>query len=194
MDDGDPTCTQEPPNQAARPARGAGAREPARLELIAAAAGLDDQAERWLRDHAARALAALDAPGEVRVRIVGDAEMNRVHQQFMGTPGTTDVLTFDLTEGAAAAGRSGLDVDILICLDEAQRQAAGRALTVERELLLYLLHGVLHCLGYDDHTEPDAAAMHAREDQVLQAIGVGATYLPGRSDPGTAPGEGSAPV
>ncbi|VAX42159.1 hypothetical protein MNBD_PLANCTO03-1432, partial [hydrothermal vent metagenome] len=75
-------------------------------------------------------------------------------------------------------GREGqpLDVDLLLCVDEARRQAEARGFTIERELLLYLVHGVLHCLGYDDHTEADAARMHAEEDRLLEAAGVGATY------------------
>jgi probable rRNA maturation factor len=64
-------------------------------------------------------------------------------------------------------------------VDEAGRQSAVRGHTVEQELLLYVVHGVLHCLGHDDH-DPDAAArMHAEEDRVLAAVGVGVTYARG---------------
>jgi len=42
--------------------------------------------------------------------------------------------------------------------------------------LLYVVHGVLHCLGHDDHDEAGYASMHALEDRVLYAIGVGATF------------------
>jgi probable rRNA maturation factor len=61
-------------------------------------------------------------------------------------------------------------------VDEARRQAAGRALPVERELLLYCVHGVLHCLGYDDHDDAEYVRMHAEEDRILEAIGVGRTF------------------
>jgi probable rRNA maturation factor len=71
-----------------------------------------------------------------------------------------------------------LDVDLLVCADEAGRQAELRGFTVERELLLYIVHGVLHCLGFDDHNETDSARMHAEEDRLLAAAGVGATYAP----------------
>ena len=122
--------------------------------------------------HAARdALAHLGCTGEVRVRVVDDGAMADAHQRWSGVPGTTDVLTFDLgTEGAR------LDVDLLVCLDEATRQAGARAHEPWRELLLYVVHGVLHCLGHDDHDETAAAEMHRLEDETLEAIGVGRTY------------------
>ncbi|MCC6660166.1 MAG: rRNA maturation RNase YbeY [Phycisphaerales bacterium] len=131
----------------------------------------------WLQARATEVLGVLGASGEVRVRVVDDPEMARAHQEFADTPGTTDVLTFDLSDpDAPARDRPVLDTDILICADEAARQARARGHETERELLLYIVHGVLHCLGHDDHDPDAAAAMHAREDQVLMAIGVGPTY------------------
>jgi len=144
------------------------------------------RARAWLVDAAGRGLAMIARSGEVRVRVMGDAEMAAAHERYRGIPGTTDVLTFDLSEAPAGelaeAGRPSprvLDTDILVCADEASRQAAARRHTHERELLLYILHGALHCLGHDDHDEAGAARMHAVEDRVLEALGVGATYARG---------------
>jgi probable rRNA maturation factor len=126
---------------------------------------------------AAGAAAFLRTDGEVRVRLVDDVEMAAAHERYSGIAGTTDVLTFDLRDPEeAAAEPTRLDVDILACVDEARRQAAGRAHAVERELLLYILHGVLHCLGEDDHDDAAYARMHAREDEVLEAIGAGRVF------------------
>jgi len=129
---------------------------------------------RWLMERSTAALRHLGCRGEVRVRIVGDGEMAAAHERYSGIPGTTDVLTFDLRDDPAAGG--ALDTDILVCIDEARREAGHRGLSVERELLLYIVHGVLHCLGYDDHDEAGHAAMHDEEDRVLEAIGVGRTF------------------
>ena len=109
--------------------------------------------------------------GELSVRIVGDDGMARAHKTHKGVGGTTDVLTFDLSSGA-----DRLDADLLICADEARRQGDLREHTPERELLLYIIHGVLHCAGYDDHAVEDARTMHAEEDRILTAIGVGVTF------------------
>lgn len=140
---------------------------------------------RLHRDLAA-ALAHLSAAGEVRIRLVNDAAMADAHQRYSGIAGTTDVLTFDLRDppapdASAPDAAAPLDVDLLICVDEARRQAAARGHPLTHELLLYALHGVLHCLGHDDHDDDAFARMHALEDQVLQAIGVGPVFASGGS-------------
>lgn len=132
----------------------------------------------WVSERLERACAHLGATGEVRLALVDDDEMAREHARTLGDPTTTDVITFDLADGASAATRE-LDADLLLCVDEARRRGAERGHAPERELLLYALHGVLHCLGEDDTDEASHARMHAREDEVLEAIGVGATYRAG---------------
>lgn len=130
------------------------------------------------------ALVHLAVAGEVRIRLIDDAAMSDAHQRYSGVAGTTDVLTFDLRDAADPA--APLDVDLLICVDVARRQAASRGHPLTHELLLYALHGVLHCLGHDDHDDAAYARMHALEDQVLSAIGVGAVFAGDGSAPGAA--------
>lgn len=144
------------------------------LEIVDPARRLAPAAMAWLRAHAELSLRHLGVRGEVRARVVGDAEMCAAHERFSGVPGTTDVLTFDYAENPALQGL--MDADILICADVAERESAARGHPVERELLLYLVHGVLHCMGHDDRDEAAAARMHAAEDAVLAAIGVGPVY------------------
>lgn len=147
------------------------------VDVIDAGGSVGSRLIEWISARSREAAAVLGATGEVRVRLVGDEDMSRAHERYSGIAGTTDVLTFDLAgPGPCAKDRTALDADILVCLDEARRQAAARGIAVEREVLLYIVHGVLHCLGYDDHTEEESTAMHKREDEVLAAIGVGATY------------------
>ncbi len=141
------------------------------VDVVDGSGRLGPAAVAWLGEKGAAAVSVLGAGGEVRVRVVGDGEMAAAHERFKGEAGTTDVLTFDLAEGPGP-----LDADILVCIDEAARQAGARGHSVERELLLYVIHGVLHCLGHDDHEDAAAARMHAEEDRVLEAIGVGAVY------------------
>lgn len=124
-----------------------------------------------LRDAIGRAMSHLGCTGSLRVRLVDDDEMSEAHQRWSGISGTTDVLTFDL----GTDGRT-LDVDLIVCVDEAARQARSRGHEAWREMLLYVVHGVLHCLGHDDHDPADAKRMHGVEDSTLEAIGVGRTY------------------
>jgi probable rRNA maturation factor len=127
----------------------------------------------WLRQHVLAALPMLTRPVQrVDVLIVSDAVMIDMHQRYHKLNTTTDVLTFD-----ASLGTHGpIEVDIAICADVASRQSTQRQHTIEQELLLYVIHGLLHCCGYDDHDDAAFAAMHAEEDRILQAIGVGRTF------------------
>ena len=108
----------------------------------------------------------------VTVQLVDDAAMTVLHRDHCDIDGTTDVLTFDASE----SDDSPIEVDIAICIDEAARQAAQRDHSLGDEVLLYALHGIMHCLGYDDHNERDYRAMHAEEDRLLTLIGVGAVF------------------
>lgn len=137
---------------------------------------LNPAALLWLSDHTRRAAEEhLALAGDIRLLLVDDHAMTDAHERHLGRRSTTDVITFDLAEGRTReSGR--LDIDLLLCVGEARRQADARAIPVERELLLYAIHGLLHALGHDDHDEAAARAMHAREDELLTALGVGVTY------------------
>jgi probable rRNA maturation factor len=112
--------------------------------------------------------------GSMGIAIVDAAEMARLHQRYMGKRSATDVLTFDLRDQTT----DPLEGDLVICLPVAIREAAARGHPARLEVLLYALHGLLHLLGYDDHRRADAAAMHAREDQLLAQAGHGAVFAP----------------
>ena len=119
------------------------------------------------------------AEHDMRVRLVRDDAMSAAHLEHLGVAGTTDVITFDGTGGATASDGAPLDVDVLVCVDEAERQAASRGHTRVRELGLYVLHAALHCLGYDDADDDSFATMHAEEDRVFRAIGLPPVFAAG---------------
>lgn len=144
-----------------------------KVEIVDSTAELSETDLGWLLRHVEAASVELGLRGELRVRIAGDREVSAAHEEFLEVPGTTDVLTFDMSD------EDGLDCDILVCLDEAQRRAAELGHAPVRELLLYCVHGLLHCMGYDDHEPAEYERMHAREDEVLTAIGAGATFSAG---------------
>lgn len=151
---------------------------------------LDGSQAEALRSFIQRAGALLRVRGDLRVRVIDDQAMRAAHAKFSGVDETTDVLTFDMRTPQNGGGtRSpsqlclycnsivyGIDTDILVCIDEAHRQSDPFGYPVVRELLLYVVHGVLHCLGWDDHDEAESAAMHRLEDEVLTALGVGPVY------------------
>jgi probable rRNA maturation factor len=118
------------------------------------------------------ALAHLDRAVErVGVCILDEAAMARLHARHGGGAVATDVLTVPL--GAPGAP---IDADLAVCAAVAARCARPQPRGVEREILLYCVHGLLHCAGFDDHTPAGFRAMHAREDEILSAIGVGPVF------------------
>jgi probable rRNA maturation factor len=126
----------------------------------------------WLHARTEAALPHLSrAVQRITIRIVDDLEMVDLHVRYHDDPTTTDVLTFEATSEPMP-----LEVDIAICLDEARRQSNDRSHDVNSELLLYVVHGLLHCCGHDDHDSEAHAVMHAEEDRILKAIGVGSVY------------------
>jgi len=76
------------------------------------------------------------------------------------------VLSFDLSSHG-----SGVVAQIIVCSDVAVRQARARGLGPQRELMLYIVHGLLHVLGYDDTNQQLAEKMYARQEQLLQEFG-----------------------
>lgn len=151
----------------------------------------DPPFDGWAQPLLARLIRLLGwTQGELSLAIVGDATMADLHQRYKNVPGTTDVLTFDLREPqdvGVAAGQTSFDppleAELVLCIDEAARQAAGRDHPVRAELLLYAVHGLLHLAGHDDHEPAAAAAMHEREDQLLAVLGLPALYRRPPIDP-----------
>jgi len=113
--------------------------------------------------------------GTLTVAVVDERVMGEMHARYHGGTGTTDVLTFDHRDHRDAP----LEADVVVCIDEATRQAVARGHDTRDEILLYAVHGLLHLMGYDDHDPQSAAAMHTREDELLTAAGVGTIYHAG---------------
>ena len=87
---------------------------------------------------------------EVSILLTVDADIRKLNQQFRNIDQATDVLSFpqDADEDPIAPGEIFLG-DIAVSLDTAQVQAKEHGLTFEEEIILLLIHGILHLLGYD---------------------------------------------
>jgi probable rRNA maturation factor len=150
---------------------------PARADIVlqnpnrypeASARRLRPWLERLVAELAARELgSAASAAGALAlgVRFAGDRELRRVNRDFRGKDKPTDVLSFP---GDGEDGPDGLHVgDVLISVPTARRQAAEAGHSVERELKILLLHGLLHCLGYDH--EADQGEMERLERRLRRS-------------------------
>jgi len=108
----------------------------------------------------------------VHIGIVDDAGIIEVHHKFLQKDTTTDVISFDLTDEFGPEQT----FQIIVNSEMALRQAEKRHHSHEAELALYITHGLLHNLGFDDILAEDAKKIHKTEDEILQAAGFGVVY------------------
>ena len=100
----------------------------------------------WLDDVLGDLAPAADSFG---VRFVNDSEMQRLNRRFRGRDYPTDVLSFPGEECCDGCHLG----DVVIAVPTARRQAAAVGTPAGEEIRTLLLHGVLHCLGYDHETD-----------------------------------------
>lgn len=114
----------------------------------------------------------------VSIAIVDNAQMRKVNTQFLNRKSTTDCLSFDLSDDQAP--ESGKSFELVVNGELAVKQADLRGHSSEAELALYITHGLLHNLGFDDCTRNQAQKMHDTEDEILQQFGYGLVYNKGK--------------
>ncbi|MDO9108140.1 MAG: rRNA maturation RNase YbeY [Coriobacteriia bacterium] len=107
---------------------------------------------------------------ELSIAIVHIEEMTELNTRYRGKEGPTDVLSFGCDDPCPVDSDEPVTLgDVVIAPDIALSQAEEFGHTVEQELNLLLVHGILHLLGYD-HEEDDAAeVMQQRERELLSA-------------------------
>ncbi|MCE5276921.1 MAG: rRNA maturation RNase YbeY [Planctomycetaceae bacterium] len=101
--------------------------------------------------------------GEVDVAVVDARQIAAVNRRYLRHAGATDVISFDLTTPGQP-----IEAQIIVCGPLAVREARRRGIAPTHELLLYVLHGLLHVMGYDDQSADAAAAMAARQELLLR--------------------------
>jgi len=129
----------------------------------------------------------------VSIAIVNDSEMKRLNKQFLKHNTATDCLSFDLSDdrpplpkrgvrkqqekNVPGRGRSTAKIfELIVNGERAIKEANMRGHSTEAELALYITHGLLHNLGFDDSTQAKAKKMHDTEDEILQELGYGLVY------------------
>jgi probable rRNA maturation factor len=121
--------------------------------------------DRWVA-LAAAVLATEGRFGELTLTFVDREEIAALNAEHLGTPGPTDVLSFPLDDGEPQPGIPVLLGDVVVCPAVAADQAGAHAGTVDDELALLVVHGVLHVLGHD-HAEADETAVMRRRELAL---------------------------
>lgn len=99
---------------------------------------------------------------------VSSLKIRSLNRQYLRRDHVTDVLAFDLRDGYHPGQVNG---DIAICVDMALKNAAAYQTSCARELVLYVAHGILHLLGFDDHRPADIRKMRKKEQEILEYLG-----------------------
>lgn len=118
---------------------------------------------RWIR-------AALEAPAQITVRIVGADEGLALNRDYRGQDHATNVLTFDYSRAPVVLA------DLVLCTPVVQREAREQRLPLEAHYAHLLVHGTLHAQGHDHLKAAEARVMERRESQVMQALGFADPY------------------
>lgn len=100
--------------------------------------------------------------GALSVAVVDDETIHDVNRRFLEHDWPTDVIAFPLDDGQG---------EVVVSAERALTEARDRGVEPMAELLLYIVHGILHLLGHDDHEPEDAERMHALSLKHLRSIG-----------------------
>jgi probable rRNA maturation factor len=103
----------------------------------------------------------------VSIAVVDDPTIHGLNVQYLGHDYPTDVLSFVLEEST-----DRVEGELVVGADTAAREALDAGWVPQDELLLYVIHGSLHLVGYDDHDPADQVAMYAAEARYLRKLGV----------------------
>ena len=138
---------------------------------------------RGFKAKARRILRLLDQEDcELSVALVGDVEIRRLNALYRSRDEPTDVLSFPVDEALPSGHR--LIGDVIISVEKAARQARQRRRSLDDELEVLLIHGILHNLGYDHERSPqDEREMRAMERRLRRELKAGTRPRPrGPSD------------
>ena len=144
-------------------------------DKIAVPSDLEQLLQRSLETLAT--LHKLPARAAVSVTLVDDEEIHALNREYRGVDRATDVLSFALDEGEEIELEECLQEhlygDIIISTQRAQSQGDEFGHGLARELVYLAVHGMRHLLGYDHMEEEDKKIMRQKEEEVMQAIGLG---------------------
>jgi len=112
--------------------------------------------------------------GMVSLAIIDDIHTVEMNRKYLDREGTTDCFSFDLSDDPSVP--TNRVFEIVVNGEKARQESQRRGHSAEAELALYITHGMLHNLGFDDITRDQSQEMHAREDEILQLFGYGIVY------------------
>ncbi len=103
---------------------------------------------------------------DIFISIVSDAEIRRVNREHLNRDNPTDVIAFDYQDE-----ENVLTGEVIVSAETALSAARERELDPFAELILYMIHGVLHIIGYDDADPEGAAEMQRKQGSIMKKMG-----------------------
>ncbi|MCP4252049.1 MAG: rRNA maturation RNase YbeY [Candidatus Scalindua sp.] len=97
---------------------------------------------------------------------VDNNEIKKLNKKYFGLNEVTDVIAFPLNNH-----KNALNGEIVVSVETAVETAVKEKIDVEGEIVLYVVHGILHLLGYRDGNRDDAEIMHEKESSILKTLG-----------------------
>ena len=117
-----------------------------------------DLNNRWLKMVAGSEVRKI---GNITIVFCSDNYILDINQRFLSHDYFTDIITFDYCSGNTLSG------DLIISIDSVRENALEYGADFEDELNRVIVHGLLHLIGYDDHTEEDIKTMRSKENYYL---------------------------
>ena len=102
--------------------------------------------------------------GDINIIFCSDSYILDVNMKYLQHDYFTDIITFDYCEGNVLSG------DLFISIDSVRDNASFYGTEFSEELNRVMVHGVLHLIGYDDHTDSEQKMMRSKEDYYLSQI------------------------
>ncbi len=103
---------------------------------------------------------------KLSIAFVDNNEIKRLNKIYFGSNEITDVIAFPLNNH-----KSALNGEIVVSVETAVDTAVKENVDVEGEIVLYVVHGMLHLMGYRDGNRKDAEIMHNKESSILKSLG-----------------------
>lgn len=106
---------------------------------------------------------------KLSIQFSDDSTIAYYHAMYLNDPTATDVITFPMNEIDPKTKELILG-DLLISYETAEREAQKRKIPIQKELILYAIHGFLHLNGYDDKNSRERKKMHLKQNQILKLV------------------------
>jgi probable rRNA maturation factor len=122
------------------------------------------------------ALASQSIVADVFLLFTSDADMQVLNRVWRGKDTPTNVLSFPTVDMALPDGESAPLGDVVLAIETVAREAAQQGKTLGDHTSHLIVHGILHLLGYDHETDPEADAMENEERRILARLGIKDPY------------------